>query len=126
MKALLLYLFLALQMTLSLIPRSDVSELSKVSILIEHFIAWNEQASAAQGFSDFLVEHYHGSHSKDDPAHSNLPLNNLSSQPLLVFIQESNPKTAIMFFESAVTSGFEEDHHHSEKNTLELIQPPRN
>ncbi|MFB9863352.1 hypothetical protein [Rufibacter immobilis] len=74
------YLFLG-----SLLPNSDLHELSKISDLLQHYqthVALNGQLS----FSEFLHMHYQGSENTSSEKHDRLPLKQMGNSAYDYFV----------------------------------------
>ncbi|HHP7242419.1 MAG TPA: hypothetical protein ACFCUD_12135 [Cyclobacteriaceae bacterium] len=92
----LIYFIVFLQVGLgALIPRSDISQLTLMKNLYDHFEAFHtasDQSKGLRSFFQFLAEHYGTNNHEhtDNDAHDNLPLKHLGGVVYLLFHQTNN------------------------------------
>jgi hypothetical protein len=70
----------------SLLPNSDLHELSKISTLLQHFQVHQEKYPEQAGFLQFLQMHYQDVQHMQSENHDNLPFKHFGNSPYDYFV----------------------------------------
>jgi hypothetical protein len=70
----------------SLLPNSDLHELSKISFLIQHYQGHQDKSQGQLSFLEFLRLHYKDSQHMKSENHDRLPLKQMGNSPFDFFV----------------------------------------
>lgn len=70
----------------SLLPNSDLHELSKISFLIQHYQGHQDQSQGQLSLLEFLKMHYQDARHMKSENHESLPLKQMGNSPFDYFV----------------------------------------
>lgn len=110
-------------------PRTDVQELGKLGLLVQHFKQEHHGKSPA-AFFQFLVAHYTdefngNAHNQEQHSHQDLPLHNLSASVVPVLHAEPSELSIVAAEKSQINSHYREPSWGSAVRGDKPWQPPK-